>query len=142
MDAESVAEFAWQLAARRRPCLVVYDELGRAAHDGEWLPGVRKIPAAFGQGRSVGIASLWSTQSPQDAPRAAFEQSSAVLCFRMAGMGLALLRRRDYLSGDVEAAIESLPGDDVAPADRGVFVLLRRGRPWDGKRYKFPRKVR
>ena len=137
VDAESVAEFAWALSARGRPCLVVYDELGRAAADGEWLPGCKRIPAAFGQGRAVGISSLWSTQSPQDAPRAAFEQSSAILVFRMAGMGVALLRRRDYLSGDAQSTIESLPGDDVPPAQRGTFVVLKRGRPFDGRRFRF-----
>lgn len=140
VDAESVAIFAWAMSARRRQVLVVYDELARAADDdGKWLPGVEKIPAAFGQGRSRGIASLWGTQSPQQVPRTAFEQSSAILCFRMAGMGLALLRRRDYLGGDVEPVIEALPGDDVPPDQRGEFVVLRRGRPWDGYRYKFTR---
>lgn len=140
VDAESAARFAWGLAARRRQVLLVYDELARAADDdGQWLPGVVKIPAAFGQGRSVGIASLWSTQSPQQVPRTAFEQSSVILCFRMAGMGLALLRRRDYLGGDVEEVIEGLPGDDVPPDQRGVFVMLRRGRAWNGRRYKFSR---
>jgi DNA helicase HerA-like ATPase len=142
VDAESVARFGWALAARRRQVLIVYDELARAADDyGMWLPGVTRVPAAFGQGRSIGISSIWSTQSPQQVPRAAFEQSSVILCFRLAGMGLALLRRRDYLGGaDVERAIESLPGDDVPPAERGVFVLLRRGRPWDGRRYRFARR--
>lgn len=140
VDAESVARFGWAMAARRRKVLLVYDELARAADDdGEWLPGVERIPAAFGQGRSVGIATLWSTQSPQQVPRTAFEQSSCILCFRLAGMGLALLRRRDYLAGDVEHVIASLPGDDVPPDQRGVFVVLRRGRPWDGRLYKFQR---
>lgn len=138
VDAESVARFAWALSARRIPVLVVYDELARAAgDDGRWLPGVEKIPGSFGQGRSVGIASLWSTQSPQQVPRTAFEQSSVILCFRLAGMGLALLRRRDYVDQPAEAAIAALPGDEVPPAERGTFVLLRRGRPWDGRRFRF-----
>jgi hypothetical protein len=140
VNAESVARFGWAMAARRRKVLLVYDELARAADDdGEWLRGVERIPAAFGQGRSVGIASLWSTQSPQQVPRTAFEQSSCILCFRLAGMGLALLRRRDYLAGGVESVISSLPGEDVPPAERGIFVVLRRGRPWDGRRFKFGR---
>ena len=48
-----------------------------------------------------------------------------------------LLRRRDYLGGDVERVIPALPGDDLPPEQRGEFVLLRRGRPWDGRIYKF-----
>lgn len=138
VDAESVAEFGWQLTARRRPALVVYDELERAAEDGDWLAHVKKIPAGFKQGRAVGLSSLWGTQSPQDVPRAAFEQASCILCFRLDGLGLNLLRRRGYVfEPDLESTIRLLPGDELPPAERGYFVLLRRGRPWDRHVYRY-----
>lgn len=137
VDPESVAALAWRLAGRGQPVLVVYDELDKATTYGAWRRGTVKIPKAFGQGRAVGIASLWGTQSPQAVPREAFEQSSCILCFRLAGRGLALLGERDYLGGDVAPVIEALPGDERPPAERGDFVLLRRGRPWDGVIYRF-----
>jgi len=138
VDAESVAVLGWAMQARRRPVLLVYDELARAADDGEWRDGVEKIPAAFGQGRAVGISSLWGTQSPQDVPRAAIEQSSYLLVFRLDGLGLNLLKRRNYVLDDrLAQVIRSLPGDELPPAERGHFVLLRRGRAWDGLIYRY-----
>ena len=138
VNAESVAQLAWSMQALNRPTLTVYDEIARAAKKGEWRKGVEKIPAAFGQGRAVGIASMWGTQSPQDAPREAFEQSSYLLVFRVDGMGLNLLRHRRYAADErLREVIPSLPGDELPPKDRGYFVLLRRGRPWDGFVYRY-----
>lgn len=137
VDPETVAALAWRLVGRGQTVLVVYDELDKAAAYGQWKRGVVKIPKSFGQGRAVGIASLWGTQSPQAVPREAFEQSSCIMCFRLAGRGLALLGERDYLEGVPPGLIESFPGDEVPPAQRGDFVLLRRGRPWDGLIYRF-----
>lgn len=137
VDPETVAALAWRMAARGCAVLVVYDELDKATICGQWRRGVSRIPKSFGQGRAVGIASLWGTQSPQAVPLIAFEQSSCILCFRLAGQGLAKLQERDYLQGGVAQVIEKLPGDEVPPAQRGDFVLLRRGRPWDGVIYRF-----
>jgi len=159
IDPETVCEMGWRLVARRRPVLIVYDELERAAEDGEWkdtpCPAAKWhryargaceacgkpepcIPRAFAQGRALGLASLWGSQSPQDAPRKAFEQSSCILCFRLDGMGLNLLRRRGYVfEDDLQATIRSLPGDELPKPERGYFVLLRRGRPWDRAVYRF-----
>ncbi len=138
VDQESVARLAWAMAGRRRPVLVVYDELSRSAKKGEWKRGVEKLPTSFGQGRAVGISSIWGTQSPQEVPLEAFEQASIIICFRLDGRGLNLLRFRNYVQTDeLEAKIRSLPGDDLPPDQRGEFVLLRRGRPWDGYSYRF-----
>lgn len=143
VDYEAAARWAWAMASRRTPTLIVYDELTRAAKSGRWLAGKSSVlPKTFGQGRVVGISSLWETQSPQDVPREAFEQSSCVLCFRMDGLGLNTLEDRNYVLGDELAdVIRSLPGDEVPPADRGYFVLLRRGRPWDGRVYRYVGRV-
>jgi hypothetical protein len=139
VDPELVAAWAWAMAGRRRPSLAIYDELTRASDRGRWLAGKRSLmPKTFGQGRAVGISSVWGTQSPQDVPREAFEQSSVVFCFRLDGLSLNCLVDRNYvLSRDLEDTIRSLPGDDVPPADRGYFVLLKRGRAWDGRVYRY-----
>lgn len=139
VDPERVSRAAWALAVeKRRPVLVVYDELARAADEGEWRPGVEQIPRDFAEGRDVRRTSIWGSQSPQDVPRVPFEQSSAILQFRIDGMGLNLLRRRNYVFEDrLVDVIRSLPGDDVPKPQRGYFVLLRRGRPWDGNVYRF-----
>jgi hypothetical protein len=57
----------------------------------------------------------------------------------MIGNPIRLLKARGYLepSGTVENVIPSLPGDELPPEQRGYFVLLRRGRPWDQRIYRF-----
>ncbi len=140
-DPEEVAELAWKRAALGRKSLVVHDELvaGRSEFikSRQWRKGITHIPKSFTLGRSPGISDLWGAQSPQEVPLDPFEQSHAILCFRLAGLGLETLRRRDYLQGGAELVIPKLPGPPLPPDQRGVFVLLRRGQPWNGKRYKF-----
>jgi hypothetical protein len=138
---EEVAALAWRRAARGRPSLVVHDELvaGRESYikNRQWRKGVTFIPRSFTKGRAVGVADLWGAQSPQDVPIEPFEQSNAILCFRLGGMGLAKLAERNYLEGGADEAIPKLPGMDAPPNARGKFVLLRRGQPWDRRFYRF-----
>jgi len=138
---EEVAELSWARAARGRKTLCVWDELIAGREDlvknGQWRKGVTWLPRNFTMGRSPGIANIWGAQLPQDVPREVFDCSSAIICFRQAGLGLQRLKERDYLAGGADQAVPLLPGPPVRPADRGVFVVLRRGQPWDGKRYKF-----
>jgi hypothetical protein len=136
-DPEAVARFAWQLSGRRVSTLIIVDELKWASRGGYWVRGVRWVPQTCSEGRKHGVGLLWGSQSPQDAPREAFEQSGALVVGRLAGLGINRLRERDYLLGVPEGTVESLPGDDVAPSERGVVLILKRGRPWDGKFYKF-----
>jgi energy-coupling factor transporter ATP-binding protein EcfA2 len=136
-DPERVARFAWLLAARRVPSLLAVDELKWAAKGGWWRKDVIWLRQSCSEGRKHGVGVLWASQSPQDAPREAFEEAGAILCYRLAGLGLALLLDRGYLNGIDPAVVESLPGDDSPPAKRGQAVLLRRGRPWDGRFYRF-----
>lgn len=139
VDPEEIAEIQWNLAQKDRPSLVVYDELDKAANMAMWKRGdASTVRWAFIKGRSSGAASLWGTQETQAVPREAFNQSSCLFVFRMVGNPLRLLRERGYLEGnDVQSVIATLPGDELAPNKRGYFVLLRRGRPWDEKVYRF-----
>ena len=141
VDLEEVAELAWARAQRGRKTLCVFDELiaGREelTKNTQWRRGVTWVPRNFTMGRSPGIGDLWGAQSPQLVPIDPFEQSSAILCFRLAGMGLARLKERDYLLGGAGEVIPKLTGPPLPPAQRGEFVLLRRGQPWNGKIYKF-----
>jgi hypothetical protein len=137
---EEVAAYAWELMHVRRPSLTVHDELARdeICKNMQWRGGVRWIPKSFRQGREVGVGTLWGCQMPQDAPQAAFDQSTAILCFRLTGLGLGKLRDRRYLDGsDVERVIPTLHAHGDPKETRGDFVLLERGRPWNGKVYKF-----
>jgi hypothetical protein len=140
-DPESVAKLAWRRAARARKSLVVHDELVAGRRDyvlnRQWRKGVEYIPKSFTKGRSPGVADLWGAQLVQDVPLEPFEQSHAILCFRLAGLGLERLRERDYLQGGAELVIPKLHGPPDPPDQRGDFVLLRRGQPWNGKVYKF-----
>jgi hypothetical protein len=139
VDPEEIAEIQRKLAMNGRPSMVVYDELDKAANMAMWKRGdASAIRWSFIKGRNVGAASLWGTQETQAVPREAFNQSSCILCFRLVGNPLRLLRERGYLEGgDVAAVISALPGDELPRNKRGYFVLLRRGRPWDGRIYRF-----
>lgn len=141
-DPEEVAALAWARVARGRRTLIVVDELiaGREeslSKNTQWRKGIEYLPKTFAAGRAVGISAFWGAQSPQDVPVVIFEQSNAIVCFRLAGMGLNRLRERNYLEGGAEEVIPRLHGPPDPPASRGDFVLLRRGRPWDRKIYRF-----
>lgn len=136
LSLESVARWQWSVARRRCRSLVVYDEISDGCEDGEFLDG-QAMRRAFTHGRRVGISVVWGAQYAQLVPRAAWECSSHVLVWRQAGNALAILKRRGYLEGGVERVILGLPGDLPPPRERGAFVLLRRGRPWDGAVYRF-----
>jgi hypothetical protein len=139
VDPEDIAEIQWSYAQRKRPSIVVYDELDKAANMAMWKRGdASTVRWAFTKGRSSGASSLWGTQETQAVPREAFNQSSSILAFRMVGTPLRLLGERGYLEGGtVKEVISRLPGDELPRNQRGYFVLLRRGRPWDGKVYRF-----
>jgi len=139
VDPEDIAEMQRKLAMNGRPSMVVYDELDKAANMAMWKRGdASAVRWAFIKGRDYGAASLWGTQETQAVPREAFNQSSCILCFRLVGNPLRLLRERGYLEGgDVASVISSLPGDELPRNKRGYFVLLRRGRPWDQRVYRF-----
>jgi hypothetical protein len=139
VDPEDIAEIQWGMAQMGKPSLVVYDELDKAANMMQWKRGdASTIRWAFSKGRSSGASTIWGTQETQTVPREAFNQSSVIFCFRMVGNPVRLLRERGYLEGgDVASVIATLPGDELPPNKRGFFVMLRRGRPWDEKVYRF-----
>lgn len=142
VDPDEIANIQRGYAIRKRPSLVVYDELDKAANGGQWKNGdASAVRWAFIKGRNLGAASLWGTQETQAVPREAFNQSSSICAFRMIGTPLRLLKERGYLNSadgtDVGDVIAALPGDELPRHERGYFVLLRRGRPWDGKVYRF-----
>jgi hypothetical protein len=138
---EEVAALCWRRVQRGRASLMVNDELvagrERFIKNRQWRKGITYMPRNFTKGRVVQIADIWGAQSPQDVPIEPFEQSNAILCFKLDGLGLAKLAERNYLLGGADAVIPTLPGMEVAPAERGCFVLLRRGQPWDQRIYRF-----
>jgi hypothetical protein len=138
-EPDEIARFAWSMKTKGLPTLVVYDELKHRmlVNYGVWVSGVEWVPRTFEKGRGVGIGSLWGAQFPQQVPPDPFETTPVILCFKLAGQGLAKLRERGYLSAGVEEVIRTLKGDGSPPEERGEFVLLWRGREWDGNVYRF-----
>jgi ABC-type cobalamin/Fe3+-siderophores transport system ATPase subunit len=140
-DPEEITALAWKRVQRGRKTLVVVDELvagrGHLTKNAQWRKGVEFLPKSFTAGRAVGVATFWGAQSPQMVPVDPFEQSNAIICFRLAGMGLAKLKERNYLDGGADVVIPQLHGPPAPPAERGDFVLLQRGLPWNGLIYKF-----
>lgn len=139
---ESIARFQWKLARRGRKSLAVYDELDRAARGGQWAVNPSAIGWAYGKGGSVGAGSLAGTQETEAVPREVFNQSTCVICVRMMGNPLRLLKERGYCAGGVDQVIPRLPGTELPPAQRGYFVVLQRGRPWDGSVYRYSSPLR
>lgn len=134
---EQIARFQWALAERRWPSLLVNDELTAATTHGQWKPRTKWLPQAFVTGRTKGVGQLWGSTSPLEIPAEPFEESHCILVFKLAGLGLRVLKRRNYLQGIDPSVIEGLAGMPLPPEQRGEFVLLRRGVRWDGKIYKF-----
>lgn len=138
-EPDEIARFAWSMKTKGLQTLVVYDELKHRmlVNYGVWVSGVEWVPRTFEKGRGVGIGSLWGAQFPQQVPPDPFETTPVILCFKLAGQGLAKLKERGYLSGNVEEVIRGLKGDGSPPDERGEFVMLWRGREWDGEVYRF-----
>jgi len=148
LDLHGIALWQWSAAHNHRcASLVVWDEVSDAADDGEWIDAERRggkvirgssqIGRGFTHGRALGMSQLWGAQFAHQVPREAWETASCLCVWRQAGNALKILRFRGYTDAAAEAAILALPGDDVPKVDRGAFVLLRRGRPWDGRTYRF-----
>lgn len=137
LDPEAWARFVVGLAETRWGSLTIHDELAQASAGASWRRGSVFLPRTFVRGRSQGLAVLWCTTSPQDVPTVAFETSDSILQFKTSGMAIDLLDRRNYLRGIDPEVIEGLAGYPLPPAERGEFVLLRRGQPWNGRIYKF-----
>jgi hypothetical protein len=138
VDPETIAEAQWHLAQANQESLGVYDELANACVYGQWKAGGNSaISWNFTKGRNVGAASFWGTQETQFVPPEPFNQSSNIFAFRMMGNPVRLLKQRGYLEGGVEKVIIGLPGDELPRGQRGYFVLLQRGRPWNGKVYRY-----
>lgn len=136
-DPEAAAAFCWRLAGRRWPTLLVNDELvPHAAHHGQWRRGMTALPRAFIQGRVHGLSQLWGTTALQGVPVEAADQSSVILVFQTAGLGLRILGDRNYLVGVPPGTVEGLAGFDRPPDERGEFLALRSGVPWDGRIYR------
>ncbi len=146
VDVQAVAHLAWRNATvRHRKTLLVVDEVEKAASYGMWKPaprdpdgrpGVIYMREGFARGREVGLSMLWGAQTAQQAPVDCFDLSSTIAAFKSDGAALALLKRRRYLNGIDESVISSLPGELSPPGERGKFVLLVRGQPWNGAFYR------
>lgn len=137
-EPEEAAKLAWSIAQRRKRAVLVVDELNDACRGGYWRKHVTMLPSAFTKGRKYGLSVVWTTQQVQDTPREVFNQTSAIACFRLVGLGVDRLRERGYLEGMPDGTLESLPGLDAPAATKGTFVLLVRGRAWDGRFYRLP----
>lgn len=140
-ELEEIAELCWIRAGKGKKTMFVADELISGREDltknQQWRRGVTWIPRTFTLGRDRGISGAWGAQLVQFVPLEPFEQSNGILTFRLAGLGLETLRKRDYLIGGAELVVPRLHGPPLPPSERGDFALLRRGQPYNGKRYKF-----
>lgn len=141
VDREQVPGLQWKLAQRRRPSLAVYDELDRACNGGQFVQTPSEIGYSFSAGRSSGVGAFWGLQQTQNAPAKPFDCSTHIVVVRCVGNPVRLLKARGYCEGGADKVIPRLPGDELPKAQRGYFVLLERGRPWDGAVYRFGKRA-
>lgn len=144
---EAIARYQWKLTAEGpdgRPSLAVYDELDRAASGQQWQVNPSAIGWAYGKGGGVGAGSVALTQETEGVPREPFNQATCIIVVRMMGNPVRLLRKRGYLNSThdtngnyVASVIQRLPGTELPPNQRGHFVVLERGRPFNEKVYRF-----
>lgn len=134
---ESVATFQWKMRKRGRRSLAIYDELDRAAKNGQWINNPSKIAWSYGKGGSAGVGSFAGTQETEAVPPQPFNQATCVVVVRMMGNPLRLLKQRNYCVDGVDSVIARLPGTELPPPQRGYFVVLERGRPWNRRVYRF-----
>lgn len=146
VEPDEAARWCWSLKNRRLPSMLVLDE---AKHKmlvtyGNWKSGIEWVPRTLEKGRSVGISIMWGAQFPQQICIDFFETTDVLFVFKLSGSGLSKLVERGYCSNGVELVIPTLKGYPLPLEERGEFVVLQRGAPWDGKIYRFdgaPRSV-
>lgn len=131
VQVEYVADLAIQIARHtRRPLRVVVDELDRACTSGGKELNTPALRTILTQGRALGVSLLWSTQTPQRAPREVIDQSSTIALCQLGPRALSYLDER--LCFDRELL-------DVVPTlTIGQFVIYEQGRPWNGLIYQTP----
>lgn len=136
-DNEAAARYAWDLVPKRVQVLLVLDEVN---HGGRPKRG-SLIMTALSEGRSDRLSVLWGTQRPQDAIGHFLSETDWVFAFRTVGLGVDNLRRKSFLvpseqGRDPGPVLEALPGNLPPPPQRGDFLALRAGAPWDGLVYR------
>lgn len=137
LDYETIPAVQWSLARARRPSLAVYDELNRACNGGQWIANPSEIAWSFSAGRASGVGNFWGLQQTQSVPPQPFDNTTHIIVVRCVGNPVRLLKMRGYCEGGADKIIPRLPGDELPPAQRGYFLLLERGRPWDGAVYRY-----
>jgi hypothetical protein len=138
IDPREIAELQWKMVGRRVRSMVVNDELvPHAVNGGQWIGGQRSpVARAFIQGREHGLSQLWGTTALQDVPGNAADLSE-LWVFQSHGLAARILARRNFLIGAPPGLLEGLAGYPLPPAQRGEFVRLFSGRPWNRTIYKF-----
>lgn len=147
-DREAVAGYCKDVAIRGRAVAMFNDEAfpRTVAVNRQWRKGVEWLPLGFTHGRKMGGGwmNVWGAQIATKAPDEPFDESGTIYQFKTAGDPLDLLEEKEYLRGDrrLKDVIRNLHAMDSAPHLRGDFVMLRRGRDWDGHVYKLSRRSR
>jgi hypothetical protein len=137
VDPSEISAWCWAMAPRTPTCVLDDELVPFAARFGMWLGGDGGwVQRSFITGREHGLGRIWCTVSFAGVPVDASGQS-VILAFKTAPSDVRLLRKRDYLIGVPDGLLENLPGPPLPYAERGVFVVLIPGVPWDGCLYKF-----
>ena len=107
---------------------VSIDELRRAVSPAgrEWRS--TDVPRLFSEGGGLGVSVTWTTQSPQRIPLEAFDQTETFGIFRCGRRAVNYLADQDMVEPEVLAILPGL--------QRGEWVFVETGAPWDGRVYK------
>jgi len=131
VEVETVAALALQIArASREPVRLVVDELDRACTLGGKELASQSLRDALTQGRALGVSVIWSTQTPQRAPKEVIDQSSTIGLFQLGPRALNYLDERLFFDADLLQVVPTL--------GVGEFVIYEAGRPWNRTIYTSP----
>lgn len=136
IDPNEISAWCWAMAPGTPTCVLDDELVPFAARWGMWLGGDDGwVQRSFITGREHGLGRIWCTVSFAAVPIDASGQS-VILAFKTAPSDVALLRKRDYLIGVPPGTLENLAGPPLPYKQRGEFVVLIPGIPWNGCRYR------
>lgn len=132
------AEFDWKAVERGKAVLKLRDELvPSVANNGQWRPKHQRVQQQFIQGRSWKLSLLSCTTALRAVPLDCADNADEVWAFQTRGQALDVLEDREFLIGVPSGLLASLKGKGSPPEERGEFLRLVSGVPWDGVIYRF-----
>jgi energy-coupling factor transporter ATP-binding protein EcfA2 len=132
-----VSRFGWALARKKIKTCTMRDELvPYAANHMQWLRGCDTVQEEYITGRSWGRTLISLTTAFNMCPLECADNADRVITVQTKGQAIGTLRDREYMIGLPPNLLQKLKGKEAPPEQRGEFVELISGVPWNGTVYR------